>query len=95
MPLWFSQTSGLRSAQIDVQVHDPVVEPFVLRMQAGVVEHLEHKMIRNQDVRDQVLNSLIAGNLCEPPKQNGSYSAQVIVHDPASGHCRTAWVFRV
>jgi hypothetical protein len=64
-------------SQIDVQVHDPVVEPFVLRVRAGVVEHLEHKMIRSQDVCDQVLNSLIATNLCEPPKQNGSHSAQV------------------
>ena len=70
-------------SQIDVQVHDTTVIALVLRMQAGVVEHIEHQVIRGQDVRDQVLDSVGAGNVSEPPKQNGSYSAQVIVvgHD--------------
>jgi hypothetical protein len=60
-------------------------------MQAGIVEHFEHQVIRGQDVCDQVLNSVMASNLCEPPKQGGSYSAQVIfVGDDNSdvGGCR-------
>jgi len=40
---------------------------------------LNIKVIRGQDVCDQVLDSVDAGDVSEPPKQNGSYSAQVIV----------------
>ena len=70
-------------SQIDVKVHDTTVIVRVLRMQAGVVQHLEYQVIRGQDVCDQVPDSVGVGNVSEPPKQNGSYSAQVIVvgHD--------------
>src|ERR1700684_667760 len=70
-------------SQVDVNMHDTTVVALVLRMQAGVVEQLEHQVICGQDVCDQVLDSVGAGNLSEPPKHNGSYSAQVIVvgHD--------------
>ena len=59
-------------------MHDTSVIALVVRTQAGVVEHFEHQVIGRQDVCDQVPNSVMAGDLCEPPKQSGSYSAQVV-----------------
>jgi hypothetical protein len=69
--------------QVDVKVHNTTVVALVLRRQAGIVEQLEHQVICSQDVCGHVLNSRIAGNLCEPLKRNVSYSGQVIVvgHD--------------
>jgi hypothetical protein len=70
--------SGFSSAKLTSRCTNASVEPLVLRMQAGVVEQLEHQMIRNENVCDQVLNSLNTGNPREAPKQSGFYSAQVV-----------------
>ena len=70
--------SGFSSAKLTSRCTNASVEPLVLRMRAGVVEHLEHQMIRNENVCDQVLNSLNTGNPREAPKQSGFYSAQVV-----------------
>jgi hypothetical protein len=68
MPAMVQSDLRFESSQVDVKVHDATVIALVLRMQAGVVEHLEHQVIRGQDVCDQVPESVGAGNVCEPPK---------------------------
>jgi hypothetical protein len=57
---------GCDCGQVDVEVHDTTVVALMLRMQACIVEQFEHQVIRHQHVSNEVLNSVVTGNLCEP-----------------------------